>query len=173
VEQIVILSAVRTPLGRRGKGLSGVHPARLLGPVQRAAIETAGVDPARVGQVVGGCVAQVGEQAFNLTRTAWLAEGLPESVGACTVDAQCGSSQQALTLAGGLVGAGLVDIALACGVESMSRIPIGSNFRKEFDLGRPVPKEYLRRHEFLNGTRRPSESPRPGGSLGAKPMRWA
>lgn len=146
----MILSAVRTPLGRRGKGLAEVHPASLLGLVQRAAIEAAGVDPASVGQVIGGCVAQVGEQAFNITRTAWLSEGLPESVGASTVDAQCGSSQQALTLASALVGAGVVDLALACGVESMTRIPIGSNFRKDFELGRPVPKDYLRRYEFLN-----------------------
>ena len=146
----MIISAVRTPLGRRGKGLSQVHPTRLLGQVQRAALEAAGVDPASVGQVIGGCVAQVGEQAFNLTRTAWLAEGLPETVAATTVDAQCGSSQQALTVASALVGAGVVDLALACGVESMSRIPIGSNFRKDFNLGRPVPKEYFDHYEFLN-----------------------
>jgi acetyl-CoA C-acetyltransferase len=150
VEQSVIVSAVRSPLGRRGKGLSQIHPATLLGRVQRAALEKAGVDPASVGQVIGGCVAQVGEQSFNLARTAWLSEGLPESVAATTVDAQCGSSQQALTLASALVGAGVVDLALACGVESMSRIPIGSNFRKDFDLGRPVPKDYLKRYEFLN-----------------------
>ena len=146
----MIVSAVRTPLGRRGKGLSQIHPATLLGTVQRAALEVAGVDPASVGQVIGGCVAQVGEQSFNVTRTAWLAEGLPESVAASTVDAQCGSSQQALTLAAALVGAGVVDLALACGVESMSRLPIGSNFRKDLGLGRPVPKDYLRRYEFLN-----------------------
>ncbi|HEX4251689.1 MAG TPA: acetyl-CoA C-acyltransferase [Pseudonocardia sp.] len=150
MDQSVIVSAVRTPLGRRGKGLSEIHPATLLGTVQRAAVEAAGVDPASVGQVIGGCVAQVGEQSFNVTRTAWLAAGLPESVAASTVDAQCGSSQQALTLAAALVGAGVVDLALACGVESMSRLPIGSNFRKDFGLGRPVPKEYLKRYEFLN-----------------------
>ena len=150
MDQSVIVSAVRTPLGRRGKGLSQIHPATLLGTVQRAALEAAGVDPGAVGQVIGGCVAQVGEQSFNVTRTAWLAEGLPESVAASTVDAQCGSSQQALTLSAALVGAGMVDLALACGVESMSRLPIGSNFRKDFDLGRPVPKDYLRRYEFLN-----------------------
>ncbi|HWN36090.1 MAG TPA: acetyl-CoA C-acyltransferase [Pseudonocardia sp.] len=150
MDQSVIVSAVRTPLGRRGKGLSQIHPATLLGTVQQAALEAAGVDPASVGQVIGGCVAQVGEQSFNVTRTAWLAQGLPESVPATTVDAQCGSSQQALTLAAALVGAGVVDLALACGVESMSRLPIGSNFRKDLDLGRPVPKDYLRRYEFLN-----------------------
>jgi acetyl-CoA C-acetyltransferase len=146
----VIAEAVRTPLGKRGKGLSTVHPVTLLGEAQKAVVTAAGIDPAEIDQVVGGCVAQVGEQAFNLTRTAWLAAGLPEGVGASTVDAQCGSSQQALTLATALVGSGLADAVVACGVESMSRIPIGSNFRKDFDLGRPVTKDYLRRYEFLN-----------------------
>lgn len=149
-EKVVVVSAVRTPLGRRGRGLSEVHPTRLLGHVQRAAVAEAGIDPSLVGQVVGGVVAQVGEQAFNAARTAWLAEGLPQEVPATTVDAQCGSSQQALTLATGLVASGITDVALACGVESMSRIPIGSNFRKDFDLGRPVPKAYRRHYEFLN-----------------------
>ncbi|MEU3984017.1 acetyl-CoA C-acyltransferase [Streptomyces sp. NPDC026672] len=149
-ESVVVVSAVRTALGRRGGGLAEVHPTRLLGAVQRAALDAAGVDPALVGQVIGGVVAQVGEQAFNATRTAWLAEGLPPTVAATTVDAQCGSSQQALTLAAGLVSSGITDVAMACGVESMSRIPIGANFRKEFDLGRPVPKAYRDHYEFLN-----------------------
>lgn len=146
----VVIDAVRTPLGKRGKGLSRVHPVTLLGHAQRAVVEAAGIDPAEIDQVVGGCVAQVGEQAFNLTRTAWLAAGLPETVAASTVDAQCGSSQQALTFATALVGSGVADAVVACGVESMSRIPIGSNFRKDFDLGRPVTKQYLQRYEFLN-----------------------
>ncbi|MFI6093635.1 thiolase family protein [Streptomyces sp. NPDC051218] len=149
-ETVVVVSAVRTAIGRRGRGLADVHPTRLLGSVQRAALAEAGLDPHLVGQVVGGVVAQVGEQAFNAARTAWLAEGLPQGVAATTVDAQCGSSQQALTLATGLVASGITDVALACGVESMSRIPIGSNFRKDFDLGRPVPKAYQQHYEFLN-----------------------
>lgn len=146
----LVVEAVRTPLGKRGKGLSTVHPVTLLGEAQKAVVEAAGIDPAEIDQVVGGCVAQVGEQAFNLTRTAWLAAGLPRGVGASTVDAQCGSSQQALTFATALVGAGLADAVVACGVESMSRIPIGSNFRKDFELGRPVTKPYLQRYEFLD-----------------------
>lgn len=146
----MIAGAVRTPLGKRGKGLATVHPVTLLGAAQKAVLDAAGIEAGEIDQVVGGCVAQVGEQAFNLTRTAWLAAGLPETVGASTVDAQCGSSQQALTLATALVGSGLADAVVACGVESMSRIPIGANFRKEHDLGRPVTKEYLRRYEFLN-----------------------
>jgi acetyl-CoA C-acetyltransferase len=150
VEDVYVVSAARTPTGRRGGALAGVHPARLLGAVQRETVARAGLDPAEVGQVVGGTVAQVGEQAFNVARTAWLAEGLPSSVAATTVDAQCGSSQQALTLATALVGSGLVDSALACGVESMTRLPIGSNFRKDHGLGRPVPRAYKDHYEFLD-----------------------
>jgi len=149
-KSVVAVAAVRTAIGRRDGGLSQVHPARLLGAVQRAALDRAGVDPASVGQVIGGVVTQVGEQAFNLARTAWLAEGLPPQVPATTVDAQCGSSQQALTLGAGLVGSGITDVVLACGAESMSRLPIGSNFGKDLGLGRPVPREYSRHYEFLN-----------------------
>jgi acetyl-CoA C-acetyltransferase len=149
-KSVVAVAAVRTAIGRRGGALSQVHPARLLGAVQRAALDRSGVDPASVGQVIGGVVTQVGEQAYDLTRTAWLSEGLPQEVPASTVDAQCGSSQQALTLGAGLVGAGITDVVLACGVESMSRIPIGSNYGKDLGLGRPVPKEYRRHYEFLN-----------------------
>src|SRR5436309_12706613 len=124
---VVIVEAVRSPLGRRGGGLSTMHPADLLGTVQREAIERAGIDAAEVGQVVGGCVTQVGEQSFNIARTAWLTAGLPLTVAATTVDSQCGSSQQATNLASSLVAGGAADVVVACGVESMSRVPIGSN----------------------------------------------
>ena len=142
---VFIVEAVRTPLGKRGGGLSTVHPADLLGIAQKAALERAGLDPALVDQVVGGCVSQVGEQAFNIARTAWLSAGLPLEVAATTVDSQCGSSQQATTLATGLVGAGLADIVLSCGVESMSRIPLGANFSSH---GRPIPNSYFQRYAF-------------------------
>lgn len=145
MRDVFIVEAVRTPLGRRGGGLSTVHPADLLGVVQKAALERAKLDPAAVDQVVGGCVSQVGEQAFNVARTAWLAAGLPLEVAATTVDSQCGSSQQATTLAAGLVGAGLADVVVSCGVESMSRIPLGANFSSH---GRPVPKSYFERYAF-------------------------
>ncbi len=147
-KSVVVAGAMRTTVGRRVGGWSAVHPARLLGTVQRAVLGD--LDPALVGQVIGGTVTQAGEQSFNVTRTAWLAEGLPQQVPATTVDAQCGSSQQAFTLAVGLVGSGITDIALACGVESMSRIPIGAAYRKELGLGRPVPKAYQRHYEFSN-----------------------
>jgi acetyl-CoA C-acetyltransferase len=147
---VVIVDAVRTPIGRRGGGLSSVHPADLLGVVQRAIVERTGIDPAAIGQVVGGCVSQVGEQSFNVTRTAWLAAGLPLTTAATTVDSQCGSSQQATNLASSLVGAGVVDVALACGVEVMSRIPIGVNSSKKLGLGVPIPKAYFGRYEMTS-----------------------
>jgi acetyl-CoA C-acetyltransferase len=145
-----VVDAVRTPLGRRDGALSSVHPARLLAGVLSELLRRTGVDGGQVQQVITGCVSQVGEQSFNIGRTAWLSAGLPEQVGASTVDAQCGSSQQAFTLAAGLVRSGLADVVVACGVESMSRIPIGSNFKKELGFGRPVPPEYLERYRFLN-----------------------
>ena len=147
---IVIVDAVRTPIGKRGGGLSTLHPAEVLGAVQKAIIERTGIDPALVGQVVGGCVSQVGEQAFNISRTAWLAAGLPLSVAATTVDTQCGSSQQATNLATALVGSGVVDIAIACGVEVMSRIPIGSNGNKNLGLGVPIPRTYFEQYEMTS-----------------------
>jgi acetyl-CoA C-acetyltransferase len=147
---IVIVDAVRSPIGRRNGGLSTVHPATLLGTVQAALVERSGMDPAEVGQVVGGCVSQVGEQSFNITRTAWLAAGLPMSVAATTVDTQCGSSQQATNLATSLVGAGVVDVAVACGVEIMSRIPIGINSSKKLGLGVPIPSSYFAQYEFTS-----------------------
>src|SRR3954469_640329 len=126
---VVIVEAVRSPLGRRNGGLATVHPADLLSAVQRAAIERSGIDALQIGQVVGGCVSQVGEQTFNIARTAWLSAGLPLEVAATTVDSQCGSSQQAPNLAAAMVAAGVVDVALSCGVESMTRVPLGSAAR--------------------------------------------
>jgi len=149
-QRVVIVDAVRTPIGRRGGGLSTMHPAQVLGLVQRASIERSGIDPAEVGQVVGGCVSQVGEQSFNITRTAWLAAGLPLETAATTVDTQCGSSQQATNLATSLVGSGVVDVAMACGVELMSRVPIGSNSAKKLGLGVPIPKTYFERYEMTS-----------------------
>jgi len=146
MQDVVIIEALRSPIGRRNGGFAGLHPAELLGGIQRATLERAGINPRDVGQVVGGCVGQVGEQSFNIARTAWLAQGLPLEVPASTVDSQCGSSQQATTLGAGLVGAGIEDVVLACGVESMSRVPIGSSIKG----GSPLPPSYANHHEFAS-----------------------
>jgi acetyl-CoA C-acetyltransferase len=147
MSDVVIVEAVRSPIGRRNGGLSSLHPADLLGRVQQELVSRAGIDPREVGQVVGGCVSQVGEQSFNMARTAWLSAGLPLEVAATTVDAQCGSSQQATNLASALVAGGVVDVAVACGVESMSRIPIGTSGSKKLGFGVPLPKTYFPRYE--------------------------
>ncbi|MFT5041997.1 MAG: acetyl-CoA C-acetyltransferase [Hyphomicrobiaceae bacterium] len=135
-----IIGAVRSPLGRRKGELAGMHPADLLGDVQKALIERTGIDAAVIDQVIGGCVSQIGEQSFNVTRTAWLGAGLPIQVPATTVDSQCGSSQQASTLAAGLVASGMEDLVVSCGVECMTRVPLGSNSAHG---GRPISDRYL------------------------------
>lgn len=150
MREVVIVEAVRTPIGRRNGGLAGVHPADLLGHAMAEVVARSGVDPSLVGQVVGGCVSQVGAQSFNITRTAWLSAGLPMSVAATTVDTQCGSSQQATGVATSLVGSGVVDIAIACGVENMSSVPIGSNSSKKLGFGVPIPKTYFGQYEFTS-----------------------
>ncbi|MFA1550649.1 acetyl-CoA C-acyltransferase [Actinomadura chokoriensis] len=125
----VIVEAVRTPLGK-GKANGALHedhPADLLARTLKTLVERAGIDAADVDDVIGGIVTQVGDQALNLTRTAALAAGFPESVPAMTVDRQCGSSQQALHIAAQGVQSGAYDIAIACGVESMSRVPMGAS----------------------------------------------
>ena len=150
MSNVVIVDAVRTPIGKRNGGLSTLHPAETLAKVQRAIIDRTGIDPTEVGQIVGGCVSQVGEQAFNIARTAWLSAGLPLSVPATTVDAQCGSSQQATNLAISLVGSGVVDVALGCGVEAMSRVPIGASGAKQLGLGIPIPPTYFEQYEMTS-----------------------
>ncbi len=127
-----------------------MHSADLLSKVQREAIDRSGIDPTEVEQVVGGCVSQVGMQAFNIARTAWLAAGLPESAPATTVDSQCGSSQQATNLATSLVQSGVVDVALSCGVEVMSQVPMGASLARKEGVGKAVPKSYFEQYEFTS-----------------------
>ena len=147
MREVVIVEAVRTPMGRRNGGLSTMHSIDLLGAVQRDLFIRTGMDPAEVGQVVGGCVGQIGMQAMNVARNAWLAAGLPIEVAATTVDSQCGSSQQATNLAYALIASGVVDSAVACGVEIMSRVPMGAT-TKDKAFGKPVNKRYWQHHEF-------------------------
>ena len=120
-----IVDAVRTPVGRRGGGLSGVHPADLGAHVLSALMDRTGVDPAAVEDVVFGCVDTVGPQAGDIARTCWLAAGLPEEVPGVTVDRQCGSSQQAVHFAAQAVLSGTSDLVVAGGVQNMSQVPIG------------------------------------------------
>ena len=137
----VIVDAVRTPTGKRNGGLSGVHSADLSAHVLRALVERTGIDPAVVDDVVWGCVSQVGEQTFDIARTAVLSAGWPESVPGTTVDRQCGSSQQAVHFAAAGVISGQYDVAVAGGVEVMSRTPMGSTFTAS-----PLGADYVARY---------------------------
>ena len=149
---VVIVEAGRSPIGRRGGSLSTTHPADVLGPVQMEVLRRAGLDPGVVGQVVGGCINKVGLQAMNITRTAWLSHGGAETVACSTVDSQCGSSQYALNLAASLIASGAEEAVLACGVENMSRLPIGSDAEAgaRAGMGRPLSRTYFGRFEFVS-----------------------
>jgi acetyl-CoA C-acetyltransferase len=136
----VIVDAVRTPLGKRKGWLAGVHPAVLLGFAQAEVLRRAGVDSELVDQVVGGCVTQAGEQSNDMVRRAWLHAGLAQRAGATAVDAQCGSGQVSAHLVHDMVAAGTIDVGLACGVESMSRIPLGANVPA--GMGDPRPDDW-------------------------------
>ena len=131
----VIVEAVRTPVGKRNGGLSGVHPVELSAHVLRSLAERSGIDPAVVDDVVWGCVSQVGEQTLDIARTSVLAAGWPETVTGVTVDRQCGSSQQAVHFAAAGLIAGQYDVVVAGGVESMSRVPMGSSVNGQNPLG--------------------------------------
>jgi len=133
----VIVEAVRTPIGKRNGWLAGLSAPELLGAAQVEVVKRAGIDASIVEQVVGGCVTQAGEQAFNVTRMAWLHEGLPYEVAATTVDCQCGSSQQANHFVNNLIGVGAIEVGIACGVEAMSRVPLGANVGR--GVGHAIP----------------------------------
>jgi len=149
VGNAVIVEAVRTPIGKRGGVLAGLHAAEILGCAQRALVDRAGIDPGEVEQVVGGCVTQGGEQSNNITRTAWLHAGLPYPAGCQTLDAQCGSAQQAAHLVAGLIAADAIEAGIACGVEAMSRVPLRANVGTQAGSPRPaswdidLPNQYL------------------------------
>lgn len=127
--EAVIVDVIRTPVGRGKPGglLSGVHPVDLLAGVLTTLADRNDLDPTLVDDVIGGCVSQIGEQSYNIVRNAVLAAGFPETVPGTTIDRQCGSSQQAATFAAQAIMAGQADIVIACGIESMSRVPLGSS----------------------------------------------
>jgi acetyl-CoA acyltransferase len=156
----VIVEAVRTPVGKRNGGLSGTHPASLSAHVLNALIGRTGIDPAIVDDVIWGCVGQVGEQTNDIARTAVITAGWPESVTGVTVDRQCGSSQQSVHFAAAGLIAGQYDVAVAGGVESMSRVPMGSSSAG----AHPFPEEFLARYDGV----------RPNQGIGAEMIaeRW-
>ena len=141
--EAVIVEAVRSPVGKRNGGLSGVHPGELSAQVLNGLVQRAGLDPALVDDVIWGCVMQAGEQALDIARTAVLAAGWPESVPGVTVDRQCGSSQQSVHFAAAGVVAGHYDVVVAGGVESMSRTPMGSSLANG---GHPYPEAFRARY---------------------------
>lgn len=147
-DAVVVVEAIRTPFGKRGGHLSGMHSVDLLGRVLVELFERSNVPPSVVGQVVAGCVSQIGMQAMNVGRNAWLTAGLPIEVASTTVDAQCGSSQQATNLAASLVATGQCDVVVSCGVELMSRVPMGTTVPKDSALGKPITRKYWEHHEF-------------------------
>ncbi|MGE2715164.1 thiolase family protein [Mycolicibacterium litorale] len=142
--EAVIVEAVRSPVGKRNGGLSGVHPAELSAQVLNGLVQRAGVDPALVDDVIWGCVMQAGEQALDIGRTALLTAGWPESVPGVTVDRQCGSSQQSVHFAAAGVVAGHYDVVVAGGVESMSRTPMGASLANG---GNPYPQGFKDRYQ--------------------------
>jgi acetyl-CoA acyltransferase len=149
--EVVIVEAARTPIGRGHpeKGYyKDVHPNELLGTAYKAVIERAGIDPAEVEDVVAGAVSQVGEQSNNVARNAWLQAGLPVTTPAATVDRQCGSAQQAVSYAAGLIAAGVHDVMIGAGVEHMGHLPMGANLANGA-YGTPFPPELMERYELI------------------------
>lgn len=150
--EVVIVEAARTPIGRghSEKGwLRDIHPNELLGAVYLAVIERAGIEPELVDDVVAGAVTQIGEQSNNIARNAWLQAGLPVTTPASTVDRQCGSGQQAVSFAVGLIAAGVHDVMIGAGVEHMGRIPMGSNVSHADEFGTPFPPELMARYDLI------------------------
>jgi acetyl-CoA C-acetyltransferase len=147
---VVVVDAVRSPIGRRNGGLAHVHAVDLLADVLLGLLERTAIDPASVDQVVGGCVDQVGMQSSNVTRNAALVAGLPPEVPSSTVTVQCGSSQQAHSVAHASIAAGSADVVIACGVENMSAVPIGSAVPAQPDVGHPQSARLRQRYEIVS-----------------------
>jgi acetyl-CoA acyltransferase len=147
MRDVVIVEAVRTPIGRRGGALKDVHPVHLAALTLRELVKRSGIDPAAVEDVVFGCVSQVGEQSLNIGRNAVLQAGFPITVPATTVDRQCGSGQQAVHFAANLIQSGVCDVTIAGGVESMTRVPMGSSMSV---AGNPFPPSLLEEYPITH-----------------------
>jgi len=149
MRDVFIVEAARSPIGKRGKGLAGLMPADLLGAVQAAALQRAKLPADAVGQLIGGCVSQINQQSFNIARIAWLSQGLPMEIAATTVDSQCGSSQQATSLAAAMIGSGMEEVVMSCGLEMMSRVPLGSNMAGGAPMGASYMSHYQPTSQFM------------------------
>src|SRR5438034_8743663 len=147
MREVVIVEAVRSPIGRRNGKLKDVHPVVLGSVVLKEVVSRAGIQPEQVEDVVFGCVDQVGEQSLNIGRNAWLTAGFPYTTPATTVDRQCGSSQQAIHFAANLIQSGVCDITIAGGVESMTRVPMGSTVTN--GPGHPFPPELTELYDLV------------------------
>ena len=150
--EVVIVEAARTPIGRGHpeKGYyKDTHPNELLGKAYTTVIERSGIDPGEVEDVIAGCVQQIGEQAWNVGRNAWLQAGLPIETPATTVDRQCGSAQQAVNFAAALIAAGIHDVVIGSGVEHMGHIPMGVGFKWVDEGGTPWPEELMARDDLV------------------------
>jgi acetyl-CoA C-acetyltransferase len=152
MREVVIVEAGRSPIGKKKGSLSSAHPTEMLAQVIVEVLKRAKVPSAAVGQVIGGCINKVGAQAFNVTRTAWLTAGLSPDVASSTVDSQCGSSQFAVNLAANMISSGAEDVVLACGVENMSLLPIGSDAiaGAQAGMGKPITRKYREHFEFTS-----------------------
>src|SRR5256714_4448640 len=146
MREVVIVESVRTPIGRRNGKLKDVHPVVLGSLVLKEVVHRAGIQPDQVDDVVFGCVTQAGEQSLNIARSAWLTAGFPVTTPGTTVDRQCGSSQQAIHFAANLIQSGVCDVTIAGGVESMSRVPMGSN---AVSPGTPFPPELMELYDLV------------------------
>ena len=146
MREAVIVEAVRSPIGRRNGKLKDIHPVVLASLVLKELVWRAGIEPSQVEDVVFGCVGQAGEQSLNIGRNAWLTAGFPFTTPATTIDRQCGSSQQAVHFAANLIQSGVCDVTIAGGVESMSRVPMGSN---AISPGTPFPPELTELYDLV------------------------
>ncbi|MEM7080307.1 MAG: acetyl-CoA C-acyltransferase [Pseudomonadota bacterium] len=151
MSEVVIVDAARSPVGKKNGALGGAHPTDVLGQVMMQMLARNGISSDAVDQVIGGCINKVAAQGMNVTRTAWLAHGGAQATPCITIDSQCGSSQQSTTLAHSVIASGHADVVMACGVENMTRLPIGSDaVGKDPRMGKPVSKSYFEQHEFTS-----------------------
>ncbi len=151
MEDVVIVDAARSAVGRKNGALGLVHPTDTLGPIMMKMLERNNVSSDQVDQVIGGCINKLAAQGMNVTRTAWLSHGGAEATPCITIDSQCGSSQEAVHLATSILRSGMADVVIACGVENMSRLPIGSDsVGLKPEMGKPVSRSYFEQYEFTS-----------------------